>query len=140
VTGGAPTEALRQLLAKLPNRLPLHRLDRLWLFPPREVAGRETGLVVISLIPDDEPRGTRSVLTLRYDVRGKGPDRRFSDTLVEQGTAPAELISRIIDGVRQRLADDAADPAVHEIAGDPLRWSELASTLGFAQVDPGSGE
>lgn len=140
MTGAAPSEALRQLLATLPDRLPLHRLDRLWLFPPREVAGRETGLVVISLLPEDEPGGPRSVLTLRYDVRGTGTKRKVSDTLVEQGTAPAELISRIIDGVRQRLADDAADPAVHEIAGDPVRWTELASTLGFAQVDPGSGE
>jgi hypothetical protein len=140
VTGGTSSEALRQLLGTLPDRVPLHRLDRLWLFPPREVAGRETGLVVISLLPEDEPGGPRSVLTLRYEVRGTGTRRQFSDTLVEQGTAPAERISRIIDGVRQRLADDAADPAVHEIAGDLSRWSELAATLGFAQVDPGSGE
>ena len=66
---------MRGLLRDLPERVPVERLERLWLFAPREIAGKESGLVVLSLLPGPErPEGQRQVVTWRYEaerVRGK---------------------------------------------------------------------
>jgi hypothetical protein len=50
------SEALQLLLRELTSRFPSEVVDRVWIFAPREIAGRESGLVVLSLTarPDGE--------------------------------------------------------------------------------------
>lgn len=134
------TEALRELLARLADRIPPGQIDRLWLFPIRTVGSRESGLVVVSTLSPTDAGGPRRVLTVRYEIRRTREGVTAAETLAEQGTAPAEHVDRVIAGVIRRLGDDAGQPVPHHIAGDPDRWSELILSLGAAAVDPTSGE
>jgi hypothetical protein len=136
------SEALRQLLQGLPARIPPERIDRVWLFAPREVGGKESGLVVLSVQPAPTAANTdqRLVLTLRYEAERTRTGVRVRDTLAEQGAAPADRIPRLIEGVLARLKDAAENPLARTIAGSPARWAELLRDVGAAPVDPGSGE
>ena len=135
------TEAARQLLRELPATVPVARIDRVWLFAPREVAGKESGLLVLSLLPEGEEDGSqRRVVTIRYEAERTRGRLRRTDTVAEQGSAPAERIPRLIEGVLRRLRDEAAEPVTHAIGGVPDRWHAWLATLGAAPVDQGSGE
>lgn len=131
---------LRKLLDDLPARVPVPQIDRVWVFPPRQLGGRETGLVVLALLPEDDQAVSRRLLTLRYEARGAGADATLSDTLAEQGTAPPESVQRVIDGVLHRLGDDAGEPALYRVGGESSRWQELLESLAPSPVDPKSGE
>ena len=141
MSGREATEAQRQLLLELPGRIALERVDRVWLFGPREVNGRESGLVVLSLLPGDGlAAGLRQVLTWRYEaerVRGK---LQRTDTLSEQGWAPADRIPRLIDGVLARLGDASENPIVESIRGDGRAWTAFLHSMGITRVDSGGGE
>jgi hypothetical protein len=135
------TPALRQLLLELPARIPLERLDRLWVFSPREIGGREHGLLVLALLPADaaeEP--IRHLLTLRYQAQQTAAGIRRTDTLAEQGSAPPERLPRVIAGVLHRLRDESEEPLEVEVAGSPERWHGLLRRFGIEMVDPRSGE
>lgn len=136
-----PGEAMRALLRELPGRVPVERLERLWLFPPREIAGKESGLVVLSLLPGPErPAGQRQVVTWRYEAeRVRGRVRR-EDAVAEEGWAPAERIPRLIQGVLARLEGEAEDPRLEEIGGSEARWAALLASLGAGAVDSAGGE
>ena len=111
VSHAPPSDALRALLLELPARVPPERIDRLWLFQPRDLAGRENGLAVLSLLPDpDAPADRRSLLTLRYQAERTPRGLQRSDELAELGTAPAELIPAVIAGVLRRLGDGQESP------------------------------
>lgn len=140
MTTDGHSAALHRLLTELATRIEVETVDRVWLFPPRHVAARETGLAVLTLRPADEPRGPRRVMTLRYEIRGAGAAAAHSHELAEQGTAPAASVQRVIDGVLHRLGDEAQDPAVHEVDGDPARWAELLDSLAPPAVDPDTRE
>lgn len=140
MTAAATSDALRQLLAGLPERVPVESIDRVWLFPVRPIGDHESGLVVLAIRPPADPGGPRRVLTLRYRIGGVGKPAPGVNELTEQGTAPAESVQRVIEGVLRRLGDDAQDPAVHEIGGDPARWTDLLASLAPVPVDPGTGE
>lgn len=113
---------------------PVDSIDRVWIFPPRDLGDRESGLLVLSLFDIDPDR--RTILTLRYSASGAAEPR--IDAVAEQGTAPADRVQRVIDGVLRRLGDEGEDPVAGAIGGDRERWSDFLGSLGA--VDPSSGE
>ncbi len=130
-------EPLQRLLAELPASFPPESIDHIWIFAPREISGKESGLVVLSLtFPDAERASLRRLVTWRYEaVRERGQVRR-TDEVAEQGSAPAERIPRLIEGVLARMGDAAESPITEAVAGDPGRWSAMLDSLGIAVVDP----
>jgi hypothetical protein len=140
VSGIEPSDALRATLLALPSRLSLERLDRLWIFPPKEISGRESGLLVLALLPTaDFPEDHRQILTLRYEKERARPRSAPALTLTEQGWAPGDRIPRVIAGVVARL-EEAEDPEEHSLAGGADRWGDLLRHYGVPVVDPGNGE
>jgi hypothetical protein len=126
VSGGGFTEPLRRILARLPERIPPERIDSLWRFAPRDLNGRESGLLVLSLFDQAEPAApTRELITLQYEAETVRNESRVTDLLTSQGRAPADRIPRLIEGVLARLEDEREDPVAEEIRGDPKRWALL---------------
>ncbi|MDP9348149.1 MAG: hypothetical protein M3P24_03255 [Gemmatimonadota bacterium] len=111
------------------------QVDQVWIFPPRAMGGRESGLAVLALFAEPDERGPRRTLhTLRYEAESlKGGRTRRTDSLVEEGTVPADRLDRIVDGMVRRLGGGMETPEVRNVAGDRARWrrvvDELASTL-----------
>lgn len=132
------SEALQLLLLELTTRFPPEVVDRVWIFAPREIAGRESGLVVLSLTEGAaaSTEDRRQLVTWRYEAaRERGKLRRV-DTIAEQGWAPRDRIPRLIEGVLARLGDAAETPLVEAVGGDPARWSEFLLSVGIVPVDP----
>lgn len=117
------------------------RIERIWLFNPREINGKESGLVVLSLLPPQErPGGLRQVVTWRYEAeRARGKLLR-RDAIAEEGWAPAERIQRVIEGVLARLGDATENPIMEAIGGDEARWNAFTESLGMMRVDSTYGE
>jgi hypothetical protein len=135
----ASTPALQRVLSTLTDRLPLERIDSVWLFTPRDLNGHESGLVVLSLLQEGgEDSDARDLLTLRYDAEPAGKELLLTDELTPQGRAPRDRIPRLIDGVLARLQDEREDPVQEEIAGSADRWTDLLTRIGAATVDPSS--
>jgi hypothetical protein len=134
------SDALRAVLLGLPGRLPAERIDRLWVFPPKEISGRESGLLVITLLPtDDFPDDHRQLLTLQYERERARARAAPTVTLTEQGWAPSDRIPRVIRGVVARLEEEE-DPEEHAVAGKADGWSEMLAAHGVRVVDPTNGE
>lgn len=114
----------------------------MWLFPPRRLGARESGVAVLSAFVEDDPaRRLRALHTLHYETepRPKGePARR--DELAEQGTVPLDRVERILAGVLRRL-DRPETPEVRETGGDAAAWAALLDELrGGGKVDAGNRE
>ncbi|CAN5746572.1 hypothetical protein BH23GEM6_BH23GEM6_12520 [soil metagenome] len=134
------SEALRLLLGEIPSRFPPEQMDRIWIFAPREIGSRESGLVVLSLLngSGDRPE-QRRLVTWHYEaVRDRGGWKR-KDAVTEQGRAPHDRIPGMMAGVLARLGDATEAPLEHSI-GDRDRWSALMTSLGVNPVDPPRGE
>lgn len=132
---------LAAALGAIAERLPPERVDAVWLFPPRLLGARESGLAVLSSFADgDEARRTRTIHTLHYvsDPQPKGPPVR-TDELAEVGTVPVDRIDRIIEGVLHRL-DVPETPDVRETGGDAHAWTSLLAQLAGVALDPGNQE
>ena len=134
---------LAAALAAATERLVPERIDQVWLFPPRPVGEKESGLAVLTLFaaapdpappsatPAADPADRRQVWTLQYEAeRLKGGKTNRVDTLLEQATVPSGLLTRIIDGVVRRLGEGADAPDVRDVAGRHDAWSELLAELG----------
>ncbi|MBI4544417.1 MAG: hypothetical protein HY703_04405 [Gemmatimonadetes bacterium] len=117
---------LLKFLEGLAQRFAIAALDQLWIFPPRRVGNAQSALVVIAAFDGRGER--RRVFTahymLRHDAHG---NPTIQETVTEHGSAPADRISRLMDGVLRRLDDqDAAPPPrLANIQGDPRRWAAL---------------
>jgi hypothetical protein len=133
------TSAQRQVLGRLPGRMPPARLDRVWIFAPHQAKTRETGLFVLSLFPEeDEGTEQRILLTLRYEREtAKGGD--LLETLSEEGRAPRELIERVIAGVLLRSGEESGEPIVEAIDGSDEAWESLVRRLN-PYLDPPNRE
>ena len=136
------TDALRAVIASIPGRLPVERLDRLWVFPPKEIGSRESGLVVIAALPDS-PHGSadtqRDLLTLRYESDRSRPRAVPRVVVTDQGSAPPDRIPRVIAGVVARLSD-SDEPDEHSIRGRADAWRALLEEYGIPVVDRDNGE
>jgi hypothetical protein len=139
---------LAAALAAAAAAIPPERIDQAWLFPPRTIGEKESGLAVLTLFPEPEldassesgsDGGRREVWTLQYEAeRVKGGRTNRTDTLLEQATVPTGLLSRIVDGVVRRMGEGAHAPDVRDVEGRADLWAELLDELGVASVDPGS--
>jgi hypothetical protein len=124
------TAAQRQLLRTLPERIPLARIDRLWIFAPHLGRARETGLFVASLLPTDDARpGQRVLLSLSYAAQSRNGQLQVEQTATEEGRTTPERIERVITGVLARAADFPGEPLLETIAGCGERWAALLARL-----------
>ncbi|MGI9181585.1 MAG: hypothetical protein ACR2H9_13910 [Longimicrobiaceae bacterium] len=116
---------LARLLAALASRIPPQSVDRVWIFPPRQLRGSESGLALLALYDQlPEATGHRRLVTLRYEA-APGGEEPTEQELVEQGIAPAERIDRVVAGVLRRLGDAHEAPTAVRIEGDPARWEQM---------------
>ena len=133
----------RAALQALEERIPPERIDRIWLFAPRQAGGREQSVAVLSLFEEGQgsESARRHLWTLRYEAEpaGRGRTRRV-DTLAEEGIAPTDRIGHIVAGVLRRLGEDASPPHTGEIAGNPERWARLVAGEGRPMLDHLNGE
>lgn len=127
---------LAAALAAAAATLPPERIDRVWLFAPRQTGERETGLAVLAAYErGDTASGRRGVWTLGYEAeQAAGGKSRRTDALTEQAVVPAERVDRVIEGVLRRLGAETEVPAVHAVEGDPRRWAALL-TEGGVELD-----
>jgi hypothetical protein len=138
---GPVSPALAAALGAIAGRLPPERVDAVWLFPPRQLGARESGIAVLSSFAEGDAGGkTRTIHTLHYlsDPQPRGPAVR-TDALAEQGTVPLDRVDRIIEGVLHRL-DVPETPEVRETGGDVARWNALLAELSGVVLDPGNQE
>jgi hypothetical protein len=107
-------------------------VDAAWLFPPRTMGGRESGVAVVSSFAGG---GVRTIHTVAYETepRAKGPPLR-RDSVQERGSVPIERLEAIIEGVLRRL-DRPEAPEFRPIAGDAVAWGELLAELRGEEVD-----
>jgi hypothetical protein len=129
-------------LASVADRIPPERVEQVWLFPPRRVGAKESGLAVLVVTAQDDADAGRTIWTVRYDAEtGKGGKTTAAHALEEQGTVPPDRVGRIVDGVVRRLEAESDAPDVRELAGDAAEWRALLVELGVPPaVDAGNGE
>jgi hypothetical protein len=141
VSGARESEALRRLLREIPAKIPVPRIDRVWIFSPRTTAARETGLVVLSLL-GEPPHGPdrRQLVTIRYVAETVRGTLRRTDQAAEEGWAPADRIPRLIAGVLARLGESAEEPVERAVGGREEAWTSLLDEFGAGVLDRGYGE
>ena len=129
-------------LASVADRIPPDRVEQVWLFPPRRVAAKESGLAVLVVTADDDAGAGRTIWTVRYEAEtGKGGKVEAVHALEEQGAVPPDRVGRIVDGVARRLEAESDAPDVRELARDPVEWRALLAELGAPlPVDAANGE
>lgn len=129
-------------LASVIGRIPPERVEQVWLFPPRRVGARESGLAVLVVAAEDDADAGRTIWTVRYEAEtGKGGKVAATQALEEQGTVPPDRVGRIVDGVVRRLEAESDAPDVRELARDPGAWRALLAELGApGAVDSPNGE
>lgn len=134
------TEAQQELIRSIPERVPLERIQRIWIFPAHQGKSRETGLFVIGSRSDDEgAAGLQAVHTLRYQAETVKGKLSIEEQFVEEGWAPPDRIDRIIEGTLARAGDDLGEPDELEIQGEEEGWREILESYG-ALLDPESQE
>jgi len=118
-------------LASAAERIPPDRVEQVWLFPPRRVGAKESGLAVLVVAADGGADAGRTIWTVRYEAEtGKGGKVSSAHALEEQGTVPPDRVGRIVDGVVRRLEAESDAPDVRELARDPAEWQALLAELG----------
>jgi hypothetical protein len=125
LVGRADSGGVPALLQRLPTTVPPTTIDELWLFPTRRLAGYESTVIVLSLYVDQTDR--RRVVTVHFKaVRNKRGEATVESVLEEHAVAPADRLTRVIDGVLRRLGDDmSATPQTARISGEEERFEAL---------------
>lgn len=109
-------EAIPRTLQMMVRRLGEREIDRLWVFPPLIVGRRERGLVAASCFTAD---GARRLYTAPYSAERTGTSLSLENGIAEEGQAPPDRLSRVMQGVVRRSEVDLGQPRVVEIGGDP---------------------
>src|SRR5687767_14307908 len=127
--GRADSGGLPALLQRLAATVPISTIDELWLFPTRRLTGVESTVLVLSLYTDQHDR--RRVATAHFKAtRDKRGEATIETVLEDHAVAPADRLTRVIDGVLRRLGDDlAATPRSARVSGDAERWSALVESI-----------
>ena len=122
--------ALHALIERIPEHVPVARIDYLWLFPARRVAVGESIVVVIGAFAEDPER--RHVSTAHFTVsRNRKGAATVNARFDEHGSAPVAAVPRIVQGVLRRLGEDTeASPREEQIDGEQDRWDALIVELG----------
>jgi hypothetical protein len=128
---GAPAALLDRVAAAVAPAT----IDEIWLFPPRRVADGESVVFVLGAFEPQPDR--RRVLTFRFTItRNRRGLARVTEQAGEHGSAPADALPRVIEGVLRRLGDDAEVPPQGEaIRGDVARWAALLADVARAAAD-----
>jgi len=106
-------EGLSRLLDLVAERMPRDEVEEVWAFPPLRREGREYGVAVIARRLEGE---RRVVYRARYVLHLKGTERGKASLQVDEtAEAPAELLPRVIEGVRRR-ADEAGEAELVDLA------------------------
>jgi hypothetical protein len=116
---------LPDFLDRLATRLGVELIEEMWIFPARKAGFGESTVLAVSAFDENTER--RRILTARFNVT-KDPKGNpvIEEAIDEQGTAPADRVSRVIEGVLRRLGDDlSAVPRHVRIAGDLGAWGRL---------------
>jgi hypothetical protein len=121
--GGVPS-----LLERLATTVPPDSIDELWLFPTRRLSGYESTVIVLSRYTDETDR--RRVETVHFKAtRNKRGEAQVETVLEDHAVAPADRLTRVIDGVLRRLGDElSAAPRAVRISGDVERWHALVES------------
>ena len=99
-------EGLARALDAVAERMPKAEVESIWAFPGVRRAGREYGVAVICR---RAAAGRYIVYRARFVLQLKGQERgKVLLDLEETAEAPADLLPRVIEGVRRR-ADEAGD-------------------------------
>ena len=129
LTGKADAASMAALLERLGNEVDATKVDELWLFPTRRVAGVESTVFVLSMDDHDD---MRLVLTAHARAtRNKRGEPAIELKLDEHASAPAERLPRVIEGVLRRLSDDfASTPPSHaRIERNAENWQRVSEVL-----------
>jgi hypothetical protein len=103
---------LARVLDAVAERMPKAEVEAVWSFPGVRRDGREYGVAVVMR----RGAGDRHVVyRARYVLQEKGQERgKIAVELEATGEAPADLLPRIIDGVRER-ADESGEADVVDL-------------------------
>lgn len=105
----------------------LEQVDRVWLFPPRQVAGGHSGLAVFAL-RDAHAAAQRTLATLRVESRAAPGDPDTRADFVRQGSVPADRVAAVVEGVVRRLGETEI-PRFAEVRGSPERWRAVLDSI-----------
>jgi len=129
---GVP-EALPRTLIRLRDRLGVETIDRLWIFPPVRRGRRETGLIAVSTILDDEER--RSMVTVAYSAEHTGKGVTVEPTFTREGLAPADRFPPVMQGVVRRFGDGGGEAREVEIETSAEKFEELMEEFDEVFID-----
>lgn len=121
---------LGTVLDQLATQVTVHAIDEVWIFPTRRSGSTESHLMIISTRAHHDHHLRRIFAAqriVRRDEKGTNPH----DILTEYGSAPADRVRHLVEGVVNRLRphQDAEPPHVHKINGDDAAWSDLRRSL-----------
>lgn len=116
-------EAMGKLLLLVRERLGVGAVDRIWIFPPLVRGRKEWGLAAVSCRAEGEE--ARTLHTARYSAELTGQGMVFQPDLVVEGSAPPDLLPRVMDGVVRRSDLPLGRPREVLIEGDPERFHAL---------------
>lgn len=119
---GVP-EALPRVLIRLRERLSVESVDRLWIFPPSRSGRKEQGLIAVAAFLDGEER--RELITVSYVAEHTGKGVTVEPSFTEEGEAPPDRFSGVMQGVVQRVGDAGGEPREIEIGGSAQKYEEL---------------
>lgn len=120
---GVP-EALPRTLFRVREELGVDAMDRVWVFPPIRRGRKESGLVVASLHLDDDA-GRRRLVTVSYTADRRGLDLTVESSFTEEGSAPPDMLPRVMEGVVRRAGEDHTDAREVPIEREAERYEEL---------------
>jgi hypothetical protein len=129
LTGRADSGGVPALLERLSVSVPVNTIDELWLFPTRRLTGVESTVLVLSLYSDEHDR--RRVATVHFKAtRNKRGEATVETVLEDHAVAPADRLTRVIDGVLRRLGDDlSSTPRAARISGEDERFEALIEAI-----------
>ena len=160
---GVP-EALPRTLRLISDELGAATLDQMWIFPPLVRGRKEWGLVAVSRLGADQHGGgsddaakddgadddkgqertpaeagdARTVYTAVYSAERTGKGLKIEPSLTEEGVAPQDRLSRVMDGVVRRGGGELGDPREIELRGDPQKFELLLAELEAAAEERGA--
>ena len=106
------------------DRLDAGTIDCLWIFPPLVRGRREWGLVAASCFEGED---ARRLITARYSAERTGKGLFMDAQLMDEGVAPPDHLSRVMEGVAQRGPAPLGSPKMVAVGGGT---EELDSLLG----------
>ena len=115
-------------LGDVERYVPAPEIADVWLFPPLpDVVSSSEFLLFTRMLDGD----ARALFSARMVPENGSPAHQ---EIVEHGTAPADLMPKLVNNLQNRLGQMA--PARHiAIEGEADRWRQLVEDLGQTETD-----